>query len=100
MKIDTKLDLERQNTKSASKDLADLETKLGGLKVSKLQIALFKANKKAAVTDLSLQKKIYKKELKVQTDLQRCKAGCWQAVVFENKSGISCHWLFWAFYVF
>jgi hypothetical protein len=55
----------------------DLETKLAklgklsgkrGLKVSKLQI-MFKANKKAAVADLSLQKKIYKKELKVETNL-------------------------------
>jgi hypothetical protein len=39
-----------------------------GLEVSKLQIAL-KANKKAAVADLSLQKKIHKKELKVKTGL-------------------------------
>jgi hypothetical protein len=30
-KIDGKLDLERQNTKSALKDLADLETKLAKL---------------------------------------------------------------------
>jgi chromosome segregation ATPase len=76
-KIDGKLDLERQKTKSALKALADLETKLAkvgklsdkcGLKVSELHIAL-KADKKAAVTDLSLQKKIYKKELKVKTDL-------------------------------
>jgi hypothetical protein len=72
------LDLEQQKTKSTLKDSADLETtklaKLGklsdkhGLKVSELQIA-FKANKKAAVTDLSLQKKIYKKELKFKNDL-------------------------------
>jgi hypothetical protein len=61
------LDLEWQKTKSTLKDLAELETmlaKLGelsdkcGLKVSELQIML-KADKKAAVTDLSLQKKIY-----------------------------------------
>ncbi len=52
-------------TKAALKDLVDLETKLAklgklagkrGLKVSKLQMA----NKKAAVADLSLEKKIYK----------------------------------------
>jgi hypothetical protein len=76
-KLDGKLDLEQQKTKSALKDLVGLETKLTelgklsdkcGLKVSELQIAL-KANKKAAVMDLSLQKKIHKKELKVETDL-------------------------------
>jgi hypothetical protein len=39
-----------------------------GLKVSELQTAL-KADKKAAVADLSLQKKIHKKELKVEADL-------------------------------
>jgi hypothetical protein len=76
-KIDAKLDLERQKTRTALKDLADLETKLArlgklsdtcGLKVSELQTAL-KADKKAAVADLSLQKKIDKKELKVESDL-------------------------------
>jgi hypothetical protein len=61
--VDAKLDLEQQKIKSALKNLVDLETKLVelsdkcGLQVSKLQIAL-KANKKAAVTDLSLQEKI------------------------------------------
>jgi chromosome segregation ATPase len=76
-KLDGKLDLKRQKTKSALKDLTDLETKLAklgelsdksGLKVSKLQIAL-NANKKAAFADLSLQKKIHKKELMVKTNL-------------------------------
>jgi hypothetical protein len=76
-KIDAKLDLERQKTKSALKELADLQSKLAklgelsdkrGLKVAELQIAL-KADKKAAVADLSFQKKTYKKELKVETDL-------------------------------
>jgi hypothetical protein len=76
-KLDGKLDIERHKTRSALKDLADLETKLSklgelsdkrGLKVSKLQTAL-KANKKAAVADLSLQNK----ELKVETDLALAK---------------------------
>jgi hypothetical protein len=73
--------LERQKTKSALKDLADLETNLAkpgevsdkcGLKVSELQITL-KANKKDAAADLSLQKKIHKKELKVENDLSLSK---------------------------
>jgi hypothetical protein len=68
-KIDAKLDIERQKTRTALKDLADLETKLAklgelsdkcGLKVSELQTAL-KADKKAAVADLGLQKKFTRK---------------------------------------
>jgi hypothetical protein len=63
-KLDAKLDLERQKTRTALKDLADLETKLAklgvlsdkrGLKVSELQLEL-KANRKSAVADLSLLK--------------------------------------------
>jgi chromosome segregation ATPase len=76
-KTDAKLDLERQKTKSALKELADSEsklTKLGelldkrGLKVAELQMEL-KAAKKASVADLSLQKKIHKKESKVENAL-------------------------------
>jgi chromosome segregation ATPase len=76
-KIEATLLLERQKSKTALKDLADLESKLAklgelsdkrGLKVSELQIQI-KADKKAAVADLSLQKKIHKKELKVENDL-------------------------------
>jgi hypothetical protein len=76
-KMEATLLLERQKSKTALKDLADLETKLAklgelsdkrGLKVSELQIQL-KAEKKAGVPDLSLQKKNYKKELKVKNDL-------------------------------
>jgi hypothetical protein len=80
-KIDAKLEIERQKTRTALKDLAYLETKLAklgelsdqrGLKVSELQTVL-KADKKAAVADLSLQKKINKKELKTETDLALAK---------------------------
>jgi hypothetical protein len=68
-KLDAKLDLERQKTRTALKDLARLEAKLAklgklsdkrGLKVSELQTVL-KADKKAAVADLSLQKKSTRK---------------------------------------
>ena len=68
-KMEATLLLERQKSKTALKDLADLESKLAklgelsekrGLKVSELQIQI-KADKKATVADLSLQKKIHKK---------------------------------------
>ncbi len=90
-KIDAKLDLERQKTKSALKELADLQSKLAklgelsdkrGLKVAELQIAL-KADKKAAVADLSFQKKTYKKELKVETDLALSKVKA-QVVIVKD----------------
>jgi hypothetical protein len=73
------------------KDLADLETKLAklgklsdkyGLKVSELQTAL-KADKKATVADLSLQKQIHKKELKkIKTNLALSKV---KAQVYISK---------------
>ena len=84
-------------TKAALKDLADLETKLAklgklsdkcGLKVSKLQMA----NKKAAVADLSLQKKIYKKELKVETNLTLSKV---KAQINISKDVESSKKIFW-----
>jgi hypothetical protein len=68
-KIDAKLDIEQQKTRNALKDLVDLETKLAklgelsdkcGLEVSELQTTL-KANKKAAVADLGLQKRFTRK---------------------------------------
>ncbi len=80
-KIDAKLEFERQKRRTGLKDLADLETKLAklgelsdkrGLQVSELQTTL-KADKKAAVADRSLQKKINRKELKVETDLALAK---------------------------
>jgi hypothetical protein len=75
-KIDAKLDLEWQKTESALKEVADSESKLAklgelsdksGVKVAELQISP-KADKKAAVADLSLHRKIHRKELKVENN--------------------------------
>jgi hypothetical protein len=85
--LEATLGLERLKTKSALKDLADLESKLAklgelsdkrGLKVSEVQLVL-KADKKTALADLladkktvlanlNLEKKIHKKELKVEAE--------------------------------
>jgi chromosome segregation ATPase len=93
-KLDAKLDLERQKTRTALKDLADLETKLAklgvlsdkrGLKVSELQLEL-KANRKSAVADLNVLKKTHKKELKVESDLAGDKV---KAAVAKVKAQLS-----------